>query len=85
MRKYKRNSSSYTKVTATGVAPGTEQKFPAAQHKPMEEEAVPPHPLGTTWSRYPHAANNDLVCIRNSMHSWAKEEMVFLYSSLVRL
>lgn len=70
---------------ATGVAPGIEQKFPAAQHKPMEEEVVPLQPPGTTWSRSLHAANNGLACIRNSMHTRSKEEMVFLYSSHVRV
>lgn len=51
----------------------------------MEEEAVPLQPLGTTWSRSPHAANSILACIRSSAHSRTEKEIVFLYLPLVRL
>ena len=33
-----------------------EQKLPAAQERPMVEQAVPLQPMGTVWSRSPHAA-----------------------------
>jgi len=33
-----------------------EQKLPAAQEMPREEQAVPLQPAGTTQSRSPHAA-----------------------------
>ena len=32
-----------------GVAPGAEQKFSAAQERPMERQAVPLQPTGTVW------------------------------------
>ena len=37
-------------------APGTEQQLPAAQERPMEEQAIPLQPLGTVQSISPPAA-----------------------------
>jgi len=48
--KWKRNSPAYCKVSAGG-APDVEQKFPAAEERPMEEQAVPLQPMGITQSR----------------------------------
>jgi len=45
----------------TGGAPGKEQQLPAAQERPTEEQAVPLQPMGTTWSRSPHAATEEPV------------------------
>ena len=35
---------------------GKEQKLPAAQERPTEEQAVSLQPMGAVWSRSPHAA-----------------------------
>lgn len=42
-----------------GGVPGSEQKLPAAQERPMEEQAVSLQPTGTTRSRSPHIATEE--------------------------
>ena len=39
--------------------PGVEQKFPAAQERPMEKQSVPLRPMGIMRSRSPRAAVED--------------------------
>ena len=42
-----------------GGSPGREQKLPASQESPMEEQAVPLQPMSTTQSRYPCAPRKE--------------------------
>jgi len=44
---------------AGGGAPGTQQQFPEAQERPMEDQAVPLQPMGTARSASPYATMDE--------------------------
>lgn len=62
-----------TEVSAEG-APGTEQKLPAAQDRPMEEQSVPLQSMGTTQSRSPCAAMEE-----PTVQQWLRPEVFVLF------